>query len=86
MVRRQPTEYSALARLRMKAKLTQKQAATKLGIPYQRISELECGLNRNPTLETLVRLAQVYRAPVQKIIKAIMQEATHAEGQDRSQS
>lgn len=56
-----------LKELRLKANLTQKQIADKLGISQQAYARWETG-NHKPTLDTLEKLSHFFNVPIEELI------------------
>lgn len=50
-----------IKKLRKKHNLSQEQLAQKAGITYSALIKIESGNNKNPTLETLQKLAKVFK-------------------------
>ena len=55
--------------LRKKHQLSQEQLAQKAGITYSTLIKIESGSNKNPTLETLTKLAKGLNISVDDLIK-----------------
>ena len=54
--------------LRKKHHLSQEQLAQKAGITYSTLIKIESGLNKNPTLGTLTKIANVFKTKIDKIV------------------
>jgi len=54
--------------LRKKHHLSQEQLAQKAGITYSTLIKIESGANKNPTLETLTKLAQVFKVKIDDLV------------------
>jgi len=54
--------------LRKKHQLSQEQLAQKAGITYSTLIKIESGSNKNPTLETLTKLASVFKISIDKLV------------------
>ncbi len=61
---------SLLRRLRNRASLTLEAVQRETGVPANYLSGLETGTHRNPTINVLKRLANLYGLPVFEIVKA----------------
>lgn len=59
--------------LRKKHQLSQEQLAQKAGITYSTLIKIESGSNKNPTLETLTKLANVFGVRIDELVS----ELTH---------
>jgi transcriptional regulator with XRE-family HTH domain len=46
--------------LRKNKRLSQEQLANKAGVTFSTLSKVEAGLNKNPTLETMLKIASVF--------------------------
>lgn len=57
-----------IKKLRKKYNLSQEQLAQKSGITYSTLIKIESGLNKNPTLETLTKLAAVFKVTIDELI------------------
>ena len=60
---------SNIKKLRKKHHLSQEQLAQKAGITYSTLIKIESGSNKNPTLETLTKLAAVFRIKIDELVK-----------------
>ena len=54
--------------LRKKQHLSQEQLAQKAGITYSTLIKIESGLNKNPTLETLTKIANAFRVKIDELV------------------
>jgi len=54
--------------LRKKQQLSQEQLAQKAGITYSTLIKIESGSNQNPTLETLTKLANVFKIKIDELV------------------
>ena len=54
--------------LRKKHQLSQEQLAQKAGITYSTLIKIESGSNKNPTLETLTKLAGVFEIKIDELV------------------
>jgi len=59
---------SNIKKLRKKHHLSQEQLAQKAGITYSTLIKIESGNNKNPTLETLTKLANVFRIKIDELV------------------
>ena len=57
-----------IKKLREKQNLTQEQLAQKAGITYSTLIKIESGANKNPTLETLQKLANVFGIGLDELV------------------
>ena len=55
--------------LRKKHDLSQEQLAQKAGITYSTLIKIESGLNKNPTLETLTKIASAFNIKIDKLVE-----------------
>lgn len=55
--------------LRKKHKLSQEELARKAGITYSTLIKIESGVNDNPTIKTLKKIANVLNVSLDEIIK-----------------
>ena len=58
-----------IKKLRKKLKLSQEDLAKKAGITYSTLIKIESGLNKNPTLETITKLAEVFNVKLDDLAK-----------------
>lgn len=49
--------------------LSQEELARKAGITYSTMIKIESGLNKNPTLQTLIKLSKALNLTIDEIIK-----------------
>jgi len=54
--------------LRKKHHLSQEQLAQKAGITYSTLIKIESGLNKNPTLETLTKIASTFKVTIDELV------------------
>lgn len=54
--------------LRKKHSLSQEQLAQKAGITYSTLIKIESGLNKNPTLETLTKIANAFKIKIDELV------------------
>ena len=54
--------------LRKKHHLSQEQLAQKAGITYSTLIKIESGLNKNPTLETLTKIANAFKVKIDELV------------------
>lgn len=54
--------------LRKKHHLSQEQLAQKAGITYSTLIKIESGLNKNPTLDTLTKIANVFKIKIDELV------------------
>jgi len=59
---------SNIKELRKEHHLSQEQLAQKAGITYSTLIKIESGLNKNPTLETLTKLANVFKIKIDELV------------------
>ena len=59
---------SNIKKLRKQHHLSQEQLAQKAGITYSTLIKIESGNNKNPTLETLQKLASVFKISLDKLV------------------
>lgn len=59
---------SNIKKLRKKHHLSQEQLAQKAGITYSTLIKIESGNNKNPTLETLTKLANVFKIKIDELV------------------
>jgi len=57
-----------IKKLRKQHKLSQEQLARKAGITYSTLIKLESGANKNPTIETVQKLANAFRVGLDKMV------------------
>ena len=57
-----------IKKLRKKHKLSQEQLAQKSDITYSTLIKLESGANRNPTIETVQKLAGVFGVGLDELV------------------
>jgi len=62
---------SNIKKLRKKHQLSQEQLAQKAGITYSTLIKIESGNNTNPTLETLTKLANVFKIKIDELVKTL---------------
>ena len=55
-------------KLRKQHHLSQEELAQKAGITYSTLIKIESGLNKNPTLETLTKLANVFKVKIDELV------------------
>jgi len=48
--------------------LSQEELAKKAGITYSTLIKIESGLNKNPTLTTLTKLANVFKIKIDELV------------------
>jgi len=58
-----------IKKLRKKHQLSQEQLAQKAGITYSTLIKIESGANKNPTLETLTKLASVFEVKIDELVE-----------------
>lgn len=58
-----------IKKLRKKHQLSQEQLAQKAGITYSTLIKIESGSNKNPTLETLTKLADVFKIKIDELVR-----------------
>ncbi len=54
--------------LRKKHHLSQEQLAQKAEITYSTLIKIESGLNKNPTLETLTKIANAFKVKIDELV------------------
>ena len=57
-----------IKQLRKKHNLSQEQLAQKAGITYSTLIKMESGLNKNPTLETLRKISNVFKIKIDELV------------------
>ncbi|MBI2871254.1 MAG: helix-turn-helix transcriptional regulator [Candidatus Omnitrophica bacterium] len=57
-----------IKKLRKKHHLSQEQLAKKAGVTYSTLIKIESGLNKNPTLDTLTKLAHVLKVNLDRLV------------------
>ena len=57
-----------IKKLRKKHHLSQEQLAQKAGITYSTLIKIESGSNKNPTLETLTKLANAFKIKIDELV------------------
>jgi len=60
---------SNIKKLRKKHHLSQEQLAKKADITYSTLIKIESGNNKNPTLETLTKLASVFKIKIDELVR-----------------
>ena len=55
-------------KLRKKHHLSQEELAQKAGITYSTLIKIESGLNKNPTLETLTKIANAFKVKIDELV------------------
>jgi transcriptional regulator with XRE-family HTH domain len=56
-----------IKKLRKTHNLSQEQLAKKAGITYSTLIKIESGVNKNPTLDTLSKLAAVFNVKIDEL-------------------
>jgi len=59
---------SNIKKLRKKQHLSQEQLAKKADITYSTLIKIESGNNANPTLDTLTKLANVFKVKIDELV------------------
>ncbi|MBU2102929.1 MAG: helix-turn-helix domain-containing protein [Candidatus Omnitrophica bacterium] len=59
---------SNIKRLRKQHHLSQEELAKKAGITYSTLIKIESGQNKNPTLETLTKIANTFKIKIDKLV------------------
>ena len=57
-----------IKKLRKKHHLSQEQLAKKADITYSTLIKIESGNNKNPTLDTLTKLANVFKIKIDELV------------------
>ncbi len=57
-----------IKKLRKKHHLSQEQLAQKAGITYSTLIKIESGNNKNPTLETLSKFANIFKIKIDELV------------------
>lgn len=57
-----------IKKLRKQHKISQEILAQKAGITYSTLIKIESGANKNPTLETLNKIADVFKISIDKLV------------------
>ncbi|MFC1632425.1 helix-turn-helix domain-containing protein [Candidatus Omnitrophota bacterium] len=55
-------------KLRKQHHLSQEELAKKAGITYSTLIKIESGLNKNPTLETLTKIANAFKVKIDELV------------------
>jgi len=58
-----------IKKLRKKHHLSQEELAQKAGITYSTLIKIESGLNKNPTLETLTKIASAFGVKLDELVE-----------------
>ena len=59
---------SNIKKLRKQHHLSQEELAKKAGITYSTLIKIESGLNKNPTLETLTKIANTFKIKIDELV------------------
>ncbi len=57
-----------IRKLRKECKLSQEELAKKVGITFSTLTKLESGVNKNPTLNTLCKIADVLGVSLDELV------------------
>ncbi len=57
-----------IRKLRTKRKLSQEQLAVKAGITCSTLAKIESGVNKNPTIRTLSKIADVFNVKIDYLV------------------
>jgi len=57
-----------IKKLRKQHHLSQEELAKKAGITYSTLIKIESGLNKNPTLETLKKIASTFKIKIDELV------------------
>jgi len=57
-----------IKKLRKQHHLSQEELAKKAGITYSTLIKIESGLNKNPTLETLTKIANAFKIKIDELV------------------
>lgn len=57
-----------IKKLRKKHKLSQEELAQKAGITYSTLIKIESGANKNPTLQTICKIADALRVSLDELV------------------
>ncbi len=57
-----------IKKLRKKRHLSQEELAKEAGITYSTLIKIESGLNKNPTLETLTKIANAFKIKIDELV------------------
>ena len=57
-----------IKQLRKRHNLSQEQLAQKAGITYSTLIKIESGANKNPTLETLTKIANAFKIKIDELV------------------
>jgi len=57
-----------IRKLRKGCKLSQEEVAKKIGITFSTLAKLESGVNKNPTLDTLCKIANVFKISLDELV------------------
>jgi len=66
---RKSTLAQNIKRLRKQLKLSQEELAKKAGITYSTLIKIESGVNNNPTIKTISKIAMVLRVSIDDLIR-----------------
>ena len=58
-----------IKKLRKQYHLSQEEFAQKAGITYSTLIKIESGLNKNPTLETLTKIANAFKVKIDELVE-----------------
>jgi len=57
-----------IKKLRKKHKLSQEELARKAGITYSTLIKIESGVNKNPTLDTISKIADAFSVSLDELV------------------
>jgi len=58
-----------IKRLRKQFKLSQEELAKKAGVTYSTLIKIESGVNMNPTINTLMKIAKVLKIKIDDLLR-----------------
>ena len=61
-----------IKKLRKQHKLSQEELAKKAGITYSTLIKIESGVNKNPTLETMCKIADAFSISLDKLAGRVL--------------
>ncbi len=57
-----------IRKLRKECKISQEELARRIGITFSTLAKLESGVNNNPTLETISKIADTFKVSLDKLV------------------
>jgi transcriptional regulator with XRE-family HTH domain len=58
-----------IKKLREREKVTQEKLAIKAGIPYTTLTKIESGVIKKPAVQTIAKIARVFKIHIEDLIK-----------------